>query len=57
MKVFSHLFDTLVLSRIEYTVAIWACRSFPLLDQIQHNALRFFFLDPTADAPPMYSLN
>ena len=43
MKVFSHLFDTLVLSRIEYTAAIWACRSFPLLNQIQHNALRFFF--------------
>ena len=41
MKVFSHLFDTLVLSRIEYTAAI--CRSFPLLNQIQHNALRFFF--------------
>ena len=43
MKVFSHLFDTLVLSRIEYTAGIWACRSFPLLNQIQHNALRFFF--------------
>ena len=43
MKVFSHLFDTLVLSRIEYTAAIRACRSFPLLNQIQHNALCFFF--------------
>ena len=43
MKVFSHLFYTLVLSRIEYTAAIWACRSFPLLNQIQHNTLSFFF--------------
>ena len=42
VKVFSHLFNTLVLSRIEYTAAIWACRSFLLLNQIQHNAL---FLD------------
>ena len=43
MIVFFHLIDTLVLSRIEYTAAVWACRSFPLLNQIQHNALRFFF--------------
>jgi len=42
VKVFSQLFNTLVLSRIEYTAAIWACRSFLLLNQIQHNAL---FLD------------
>ena len=25
MKCFSHLFNTLVLSRIEYTAAVWAC--------------------------------
>jgi len=43
MKVFSHLFNTLVLSRMEYSAAIWAVRNFPLLNQIQHNALRFFF--------------
>ena len=28
---------------MEYSAAIWAVRNFPLLNQIQHNALRFFF--------------
>ena len=43
MKVFSHLFNTLVLSRIEYTAAIWVCRSFFYL--IKSNIMHCFFVD------------
>ena len=39
----SSILTFLVLSRIEYCAAIWASGDLPLLSQIQHNALRYFF--------------